>query len=73
MANENRIVEVRLFLGDGDTWTVAVTKEFAEEYGGGSQVFREFGGTHIHRAMDVAREMVTVSPGRRTDLEGEVR
>jgi hypothetical protein len=67
MTQENRIIEVRLTLHNG-VWTVAVTKEFEAQYGGGSQTFTESGGTNPHRALDVAREMVTVSPGRRTDL-----
>lgn len=67
--SENRIVEVKLTLDPttGD-WTVAVTKEFAPEYGGGFQVFTESGGGHVHRALDVARGTVTLSPGQRTDL-----
>ena len=75
MATENRIIEVKLTLNpDGDTWTVAVTKEFEERYGGGTQTFTEQAG-RIHYALDVARGMVTVSPGNRTDLEqaGEVK
>ena len=66
MTNENRIVKVEISM-TGDHFQVAVTKEFEEQYGGGSQVFVEDGGTNLHRALDVARGMVTVSPGRRTD------
>lgn len=65
----NRIVEVclRLKAEHGyESWEVAVRKEFAPEYGGGSQIFREDGSPSIHRALDVAREMVTMSPARRT-------
>jgi hypothetical protein len=63
----NRIVEVKLTLQEDDSWIVAVTKEFAPEYGGGTQTFSERGG-YVHHALDIARGMVTVSPGRRTDL-----
>lgn len=65
MKNENQIIEVKLSLTP-DGWVVAVTKEFAPQYGGGSEVFRESGGAHVHRALDVARGMVTLSPGTRT-------
>lgn len=61
----NRITEVRLTLVGSD-WYVYVTKEFAAEHGGGSQIFSEYAGRQIHRAVDVAREMVTVSPGERS-------
>jgi hypothetical protein len=70
MAQQNQIVEVRLTLTDG-MWTVEVRKEFEEQYGGGEEVFRENGGTHVHRALDVAREMVTVSPGRRNQKQNQ--
>lgn len=68
MANENRIVKVEIHL-IGEEFVVDVTKEFEERYGGGSQTFREPGGHNLHYALDVARGMVTLSPGRRTDLE----
>ena len=65
----NRIVEVKLTLADGDggDWIVDVTKEFAPENGGGSERLREYGGRDLHHALDVARGMVTLSPGRRSD------
>ena len=62
----NRIVEVRLRLA-GEQWIVDVVKEFAPENGGGHQIFSESGGGSVHRALDVAREMVTVSPARRQE------
>lgn len=62
----NRIIEVKLSLTAEGGWLVAVTKEFAPENGGGQQVFTEAAGT-MHRALDVARGMVTWSPGQRTD------
>ena len=65
---QNKIVAVSLTLLDNNTYEVVVTKEFAPEYGGGSQVFRENGSPSLHRALDVAREMVTVSAGSRTDI-----
>lgn len=65
----NRIVEVKLSLDDASgRWIVSVTKEFEPQYGGGSQVFQEDGTPAIHRALEVAMGMVTVSPGQRTDL-----
>jgi hypothetical protein len=67
MTNENRIVKVEITVAETGQLVVAVTKEFAPEYGGGSQVFQEDGGTSMHRALDVARGMVTWSPGRRTE------
>lgn len=70
IVNANRIVKVELVLNEADgTIEVRVTKRFAPEYGGGKQVFAEDGGISFHRALDVARGMVTLSPGRRTDLE----
>ena len=59
----NRIVKITVSLHEAG-WLVEVTKEFAPENGGGSHVFQEWGGHQIHRALDVAREMVTVSPGQ---------
>lgn len=66
MANENRIIKVEISLTDDGHYEVAVTKEFEERYGGGSQVFLDRGGS-LHHALDVARSMVTLSPGSRTD------
>ncbi|HXA24420.1 MAG TPA: hypothetical protein VNW90_19205 [Acetobacteraceae bacterium] len=65
---ENRIIKVEIHM-IGEDFVVDVTKEFEEQYGGGTQVFRELGGRSLHHALDVARGMVTLSPGRRTDLE----
>lgn len=65
---ENRITEVSLKLQADGSWLVEVTKEFAPEYGGGSQVFTADEKFYqIHRALDVARGMVTVSPAYRTE------
>lgn len=62
----NRIVGVSITLDDRDGyWNIAVTKEFAPEHGGGTQEFRSR-APQIHRALDLAREMVTVHPTRRT-------
>jgi hypothetical protein len=74
MTNENRIIkiEIELNCAEGSRigyYVVAVTKEFEEQYGGGAQVFKEHGGRTTHSALDKAREMVTVSPGSRTDVE----
>lgn len=66
----NQIVEVKLTLRKDlpkPRWLVEVTKEFAPEHGGGTQVFSEPGGLSVHFALDMARRMVTVSPGQRTD------
>ena len=68
MTNENRIIEVKLTLDNGG-WVVAVTKEFEEQYGGGTQAFTERAGANVHHALDIARSMVTVSPASRTDVE----
>jgi hypothetical protein len=67
MTTENRIIKVEIHL-IGEDFVVDVTKEFEAKYGGGSQVFRELGGRSLHYALDVARGMVTLSPGARTDL-----
>lgn len=70
---ENQIVEVRLTLNkETGKWAVAVTKEFAPDNGGGSQVFIEDGGVGVHYALDTARGMVTLSPGQRTDVPRHV-
>lgn len=68
MKNENEIVKVTLTLQENRDWRVDVLKNFAPEHGGGSQTFSESGGPQIHRALDVARGMVTMHPGQRTDL-----
>jgi hypothetical protein len=65
---ENKIVKVELNLLDNGHWTVAVTKTFAPDHGGGQQTFTENAGTQIHRALDIAKEMVTFHPAYRTDL-----
>lgn len=62
----NQIVEVKLSLMENGHWEVAVRKTFAPENGGGEQWFREDGGVQIHRALDTAREMVTLSPAQRS-------
>ena len=72
----NRIVKVELTLvhaidgpaNDHDRWRIDVTKEFAPQYGGGEQVFTEY-VNQIHRALDKAREMVTVHPAYRTEAK----
>lgn len=57
----NRIIEVKLtFLHE--EWKIEVTKEFAPEHGGGSQVFTRSGGPQIHEALRRAAEMVTLMP-----------
>lgn len=58
----SRITKVEIRLMDNGHWQVAVTKEFAPEYGGGETTFLEAAGTSVHSALDVARGMVTVSP-----------
>jgi hypothetical protein len=66
----NRIIRVELAMDYlRDQWIVSLTKGFDSHSGGGQQMFRESGGVNIHRALDVARSMITVSAARRTDLE----
>lgn len=65
---ENRIIEIKLTLTEDQTWLVQVRKLFSEENGGGEQTFTENAGGSIHRALDLARELVTVSPARRTEI-----
>lgn len=66
----NRIVEVRMLLvevpGVTGNWAVSIRKQFAPENGGGEEIFTEAAGPNIHAAVDKAREMVTMSPARRT-------
>lgn len=68
---ENRITAVHLDMVEGadptapGPWVVSVVKCFAPENGGGFQTFKESGGGQVHRALDVARGMVTLSPGHR--------
>lgn len=64
---KNEIVKVEISGNATTGYNVAVTKTFAPEYGGGSQVFTESAGKSLHCALDVARGMVTWSPGTRTD------
>lgn len=54
----NKILRVELVAGDGDTWTVAVQKQFDAEHGGGTQWFREYGGETVETALEMARRMV---------------
>jgi len=60
----NRIIEVKLTL-TSSSWLVEVTKEFAPEHGGGTQVFTEYGGVEIHEALRQAARMVTFLPAQR--------
>jgi len=70
-ATENRIIKIEATLLHNGYWDVAITKEFEPKYGGGQQTFHEVAGS-AHNALDVARGMVTLSPGSRTDLNDEV-
>ena len=53
---------------DNGSYQVSVTKTFAAEHGGGEQTFTEPGGFTPHRALDVARGMVTCSPTCRSEV-----
>lgn len=64
---DNQIVEVKLSLVLGN-WEIEVKKEFAPQYGGGSQVFTRCGGPGIHEALRRAAEMVTLTPAYRDTL-----
>ena len=56
----NRFVKASvIYDARSDEWYAEVVKEFANENGGGTQVFREYGGKYIHAALDVLRGMVT--------------
>lgn len=68
MTTENRIISVHLEINSTGGWTITTTKEFEERYGGGTQQFTERATGGIHHALDVARGMVTLSPGARTDI-----
>lgn len=64
----NRIIEVKLTLQSA-SWIIEVTKEFAPENGGGTDVFREYGGNEIHEALRHAACMVTLTPANRAFAE----
>lgn len=68
----NRIIAIHCNMLPDGSWEVVVIKEFAPGHGGGTQSFREHisanADSPMHRALDVARGMVTLSPGARTDL-----
>lgn len=66
----NQIERVVIDRRPDGSYIITVTKTFAPEYGGGSQNFTQHGGNNLHRALDVARGMVTLSPGQRTNLDG---
>jgi len=68
MENQIRAINIKLLPSTTGGWLVTVTKEFAPEHGGGIQDFTET-APNMHRALDVARSMVTFSPGARTDLD----
>jgi hypothetical protein len=68
---ENRIVAVELTLTECGHWSIAITKQFAEENGGGHYVFRQDAGREIHQALDVARVMVTLHPARNPGAKTE--
>ena len=68
MTTKNRIVKIECTLNSDNHWRIDVTKEFEPKYGGGTQTFTE-AAPSMHRALDVARKMVTMSPGQRTDAE----
>lgn len=65
-AVENRIAAL-VIANDPENrggWIIRLWKQFAAEYGGGVQAFAQR-SSHIHGALYVAREMVTLTPGRR--------
>ena len=68
VVTKNRIIGGHFSLNPDGTWHVAVLKEFAPEYGGGTQVFTDTAYGSIHNAVDTLRGMVTLSPGTRTDI-----
>jgi uncharacterized membrane protein len=68
----NRITEIKLTLQGESSWIIEVTKEFAPQYGGGSQVFTEYGGAEIHEALRRASYMVTFTPAHRADFHSFV-
>lgn len=70
----NRIIAIHCNMLPDGSWEVITIKEFAPENGGGTQSFREhvpassWSHSGLHRALDVAKGMATMSPGSRTDL-----
>ena len=59
----SRFIKIEVvFLPNNAHYEVRVTKQFDAEHGGGTQTFRGIGGVNPHRALDVAKEMITVSP-----------
>jgi hypothetical protein len=60
------ITEVRISRLSNGFYQVDVTKEFAPEYGGGSQTFTAPEAVaNPHTALDLARSMITVMPCRK--------
>lgn len=75
MPSQNQIVSGTILLVtlpgcESGQWVVRTEKHFSEDMGGGSQTFEETvpetGTGSIHRALDKLREMVTMSPARRS-------
>jgi len=61
--------KLEITLLENGHYSVALTKAFEPEYGGGEQTFVENGGRNIHGALDVARGMVTVSRSYRQEAQ----
>lgn len=66
MNNGSYISSIRIeYNSEADRYEVVVRKCYSADCGGGAQTFKgEDGGLTIHRALDVAREMVVVTPAR---------
>lgn len=60
----NQITEIRVTL-IGEHYRLFVTKEFEPEYGGGETTFALGSYAHPHRALDAAKEALTLSPSTR--------
>ncbi len=64
---------IEIELMENGSYQVRVTKAFAPEHGGGEETFTELGGKSPHRALDVARGMVTCSPSLRSEAAAIAR
>ena len=57
----DKVIRIELIMAANGSYAVAITKTFTEEHAILTSP-PENGGPQVHRALDVAREMVTFTP-----------
>ena len=57
----DKVIRIELILADSGSYAVTITKTFTEEHAVLTSP-PEDGSPQVHRALDVAREMVTFTP-----------